>query len=172
MATRDSKGRFVRGSTRTVVVAAAPARRAPASRAPARRAPARRAPARRRTTPQSILASPWAGIAIAAVAGILIGRWLSSAAGKEAVAAAKKKEGVLKFGTGAPLLVAGLAASYLSPTLRTPGHIMAGAGALLVGLRYASRDAKGEPQTFTLAGPDLEALAATTAGDESEDDID
>ena len=170
MATRDSKGRFVRGSTRTVVVAAAPARRAPARRAPARRAPA---PARRRrTTPQSILASPWAGIAIAAVAGILIGRWLTSDAGKEAIKAAKKKEGVLKFGTGAPLLVAGLAASYLSPTLRTPGHIMAGAGALLVGLRYASRDAKGEPQTFTLAGPDLEALAATTAGDESEDDID
>lgn len=162
MAKRDSKGRFVRGAkapARTVVVAA------PAAPAPRPRP----RPRPRRTTPESLLASPWAGIAIAAIAGLFIGRWLASQAGKEAIEAAKKKEGPLKWGTGAPLLVAGLAASYLSPTLRTPGHIMAGAGALLVGLRYASRDAQGQPQAFTLAGPDLEALAATTAGDDDDD---
>jgi hypothetical protein len=115
---------------------------------------------------------PWKDILIVGAIGYYGGRWLRGPEGVKAVAAAKKPvpEGPLRMGTGAPMIVGGLAAAYLHPALRGPGHLLAGAGAVLVGLRMASKDEAGKVRTTEVSGPDLEALAATTAGLDDDDD--
>lgn len=152
---RDSRGRWTRAPRAMV--------RRPAAPLVARARPA----PRRRATRQGI---PWKEIALLLLAGWFVGRWLRGVDGQKALADGKKGEGPLRWGTGAPLVLGGLAAAHLSPAMQRVGHLVAGAGALLMGLRFSSRDEKGVAQGVTIAGPDLEALAATTAGEDDDDD--
>lgn len=178
--TRNSKGQFVKGggggggarrapaATSVVVTSASSPARSRGKRATARRK-------HRHSTEQVVIA-----LVGAAGVGYLLGRWLQSEGGIRALndakgdAAAKKPpSGVLKWGTGLPMLGAGVALTYgLPDKYKAVGVAVAGAGAVLTGLRISAQpDATGQkvpPVVSGSDGPDLRGLAAI-AGDDDDD---
>lgn len=193
-AQRDSKGRFIKGS-------GGGARKAPATRTRTVRAPSstvvvtgpgpatkRRAAKRKQKFGVSEMALAGLG---GAVVGYGMGRWLQSDAGIKALADAKgtattPPSGLLKYGTGAPLLLAGAGAAYVLPgKYKLLGVAVIGAGAMMVGLRASNEDKSKGPLVISgsggrgrVSGPDLRGLAAvdgatrTSGADDDDDDDD
>ena len=186
MAQRNSKGQFVKGSGRKAAAAPA-ARTRTRTRTVAVTAarPATRRAAARRSKRYSMSEIALAGLG-GAVAGYAAGSWLQSAAGVKALeegkgSATKEPSGVLKYGTGLPLLAAGAGLTYVLPDrYKLLGVVVVGAGAVMVGLRASAKeDATGKkayPQVSgrtRTEGPDLRGLAAmdrAVAGPDDDDD--